>query len=67
VLFVLAGVEGPVCGDQVDGDQSAVHDDVGVHCRVRVPDRLAEFAGAGGQQSDAAKLAHIGRTGSFGH
>ena len=30
VLAVLAGVEGPVRGDPVDGNEGAVQDDVGV-------------------------------------
>ena len=35
--LVLAGVEGPVRGDQVDGDQRPVQDEVGVPGPRRVP------------------------------
>jgi hypothetical protein len=57
VLLELAGVEGPVGGDPVNRDQRPVDDDVGVPGLLRVPDRLAQLRGTGGQQSDG--LAHI--------
>jgi hypothetical protein len=43
VPLVLAGVERAVRGNPVNGDQRAVHDDVGVPGLLRVPDRLAEL------------------------
>jgi len=57
VLAVLAGVERPVRGHPVDGDQRAVQDDVGVPGLLGVPDRLAELGRPGGQQRDG--LVHV--------
>jgi hypothetical protein len=64
VPLVLAGVEGPVGGDPVDGDQGAVQDHVGVPGLLRVPDRLAELRRPGCEQRD--DLLHVppGRRGS---
>ena len=55
--LVLAGVEGPVRGDQVDGDQRPVQDDVGVPGPRRVPGRLAQPRRPCGEQRD--RLLHV--------
>ena len=52
VAAVLAGVERPVGGDPVDGDQGAVDHDVGVPGMLGIPQHLAQLRGAGGQQRD---------------
>jgi hypothetical protein len=57
VLLVLAGVEGPVGGESVNGDEGAVEDDIGVTCLLRVPGRGAEFRGAGGEELH--RLVHV--------
>jgi len=57
VLLVLAGVEWPVRGDPVDGDQRPVQDDVGVPGPRRVPDRLVQPRRPCGEQRD--RLLHV--------
>ena len=54
---MLAGVERLVAGDPVDRDERPVEDDVGVTCPFSVPDRFAQFRGAGREQFDG--LVHV--------
>jgi len=51
VLAVLAGIEGPVRGDPVDGDQRAVQDHIGPAGFLRVPDRGAQLRRPGREQA----------------
>jgi len=50
VVAVLAGIERPVGGDPVDGNQGAVDHQVGVPGLGGVPQRRAQLRGPGGQQ-----------------
>jgi hypothetical protein len=52
VLLVLAGVERPVRGEPVDGNQGPVEYDAGVPGLLRIPDRRAQLRGTGHEQRD---------------
>jgi hypothetical protein len=52
VLLMLAGAEGPVRGDPADGDEGAVHHDVGMPGLRGVPDRRAQLGCPRRQQRD---------------
>jgi hypothetical protein len=61
---VLAGVERPVGGHPVDGDEGAVDDQVGVPGLAGVPQCPAQLRGAGGQQGDGLCDVPPGRGGA---
>jgi hypothetical protein len=64
VVAVLAGIERPVGGDPVDGNQGAVDYQVGVPGLGGVPQRRAQLRGPGGEQRHGLDDIPLGRGGA---